>query len=462
MIAIKGARAQANNRLLEYFEDLFSHHARGCPNTSELAFGSRRIIFTKEPDHIKTLLTSKFSQYGKGPVFHDTWRPFLGDSIFTTDGQLWHNSRALIRPMFTKERIRDLNIFERWTDCLVSKLPTAGQTVDVCDLFYRMTLDVTTDFLLGQSVGALDNVHGEFSSVFMEVQRMQMILTILSPIQRILPKRKYSEGIRFIEQFIEPFIEATLRLTPGQLEDLSKSDKEFTFLHNIALFSRDRKVIRDQIIAVLLAGRDTTASTLSWTVYELSGHPAIWQKLRSQVLELIGPDRSPSYEDLKGLTYITHSLNETLRLYPAVPYNVRACVEDSTLPGQAGQPDITTLSGDIIFYSTISMQRRRDLYPAASDEFADPAVYSPERWERWTPRPWQYVPFNGGPRICIGQNFAMTEMAYTLVRLLQKFERVEYRGDRGAQYHKADIVGCPGDGVPVAFYEAEGDWMTKV
>jgi cytochrome P450 len=126
---------------------------------------------------------------------------------------------------------------------------------------------------------------------------------------------------------MDPFIEQTLALTPSELENLSKSDKHFTFLHNIALFSRDPKVIRDQIMAVLLAGRDTTAGTLSWAVYELSNYPAIWAKLRETVLDSIGTDRNPTYDDLKGMTYLTHTINETLRLYPAVPYNIRSCGE---------------------------------------------------------------------------------------------------------------------------------------
>ena len=88
-------------------------------------------------------------------------------------------------------------------------------------------------------------------------------------------------------------------------------------------------------------------------------------------------------------------------------------VQDSTLPGKPGQPDIAVLKGDHVLYSTLVMQRRKDLYPPVSDKFADPALYSPERWEHWTPKPWQFIPFNGGPRICIGQNFAMTEMAFT-------------------------------------------------
>lgn len=112
------------------------------------------------------------------------------------------------------------------------------------------------------------------------------------------------------------------------------------------------------------------------------------------------------------MTYLTHTFNEALRLYPAVPYNLRAALEDTTLPGQPGQPDIAVLKDDIVIYSTLSMQRRRDLYPPTSERFADPAVFSPDRWDHWTPKAWHYVPFNGGPRICVGQNFAMTEMAY--------------------------------------------------
>lgn len=122
---------------------------------------------------------------------------------------------------------------------------------------------------------------------------------------------------------MNPFIEQTLAMTPEELEKLSKDDKEFTFLHNIALYSRDPKVIRDQIMAVLLAGRDTTASTLSWTLYELANYPDIWQRLRTTVLDKVGPTGTPTYEDIKSMTYLSHALSETLRLYPAVPYNIR-------------------------------------------------------------------------------------------------------------------------------------------
>ncbi|KAH8907051.1 cytochrome P450 [Coniochaeta sp. PMI_546] len=447
--------SQVNNRLLDYYNRQYRWATAECPNCVELSFTGRiRFLMTREPEHIKTVLTSKFADFGKGAQFHDAWAPFLGDSIFTTDGQLWQNSRSLIRPMFIKDKVRDLEIFDRWAGTLISKLPPAGQTVDISDLFYRMTLDVTTDYLLGASVNSLDDPKSEFARAFNEVQRIQMMITILAPMNALIPKWRYNRGIKVLEQFMAPYIKHTLSLSPDELEKLSKNDKHFTFLHNIARSTRDPKVIRDQIMAVLIAGRDTTAATLSWTIYELSNYPEVVGKLRNEILATVGPSRMPTYEDLKNMPYLTHTLNETLRLYPAVPYNIRAALEDTTLPGLPGQPDIGVRKNDVVVYSSLAMQRRKDLYPPPSEKFADSAIFSPERWDYWTPRPWTYVPFNGGPRICVGQNFAMTEMAF-LVRILQKYERIEYRGDWHAQYHKAEIVGAPGHGVPVAFYEAQ-------
>jgi cytochrome P450 len=87
----------------------------------------------------------------------------------------------------------------------------------------------------------------------------------------------------------------------------------------LASYTRDPKVIRDQLIAVLLAGRDTTAATLSWCFHELRKYPEVYDKLRAEVVEIVGTDREPTYEDLKNMKYLNNTLNETLRLYPAVP-----------------------------------------------------------------------------------------------------------------------------------------------
>lgn len=146
------------NDLLSLYNSVYDKHGTPeSPNCVEITLTTPgvRFILTREPEHVKTILTSKFSDFGKGYHFHKIWSPFLGDSIFTTDGQLWHDSRSLIRPMFIKEKVRDLDIFDHWTNEMINLLPPPGQSVDIANLLYRMTLDVTTDFLLGESVNAL-------------------------------------------------------------------------------------------------------------------------------------------------------------------------------------------------------------------------------------------------------------------------------------------------------------------
>jgi cytochrome P450 len=264
----------------------------------------------------------------------------------------------------------------------------------------------------------------------------------------------FYDSIKTINSFVDRFIEQALALSPKELEEKSNHDAGYTFLHAIAGYTRDRKMLRDQLVSVLLAGRDTTACTLTWAIYHLSMDPQITAKLRREIIDTVGLDRTPSYQDLKEMKYLQSVLNETLRLYPVVPYNVRVSLTDTTLPvggGKDGLQPIGILQGTPIAYSTLVMQRRADLYPPPSTGFPAVDKFVPERWENWTPKSWTYVPFNGGPRICIGQQFALTEMGYTLVRLLQRFETVENRMGGVLPGMHTDIVLQPAKVVKVAF-----------
>jgi cytochrome P450 len=262
---------------------------------------------------------------------------------------------------------------------------------------------------------------------------------------------------------MEPYIERTLRMSPAELESKTKSASGYSFLHALAGFTRDRKVLRDQIIAVLLAGRDTTASTLSWTFYELARHPEAFKKLRQEIIDTIGTVDAPTYDDLKGMKYLQYTMNETLRLYPVVPFNVRVALKDTTFP-RGGGPDglspIGILKDTFVGYSPLVMQRRADLYPATDDPTLATEYFNPDRWATWQPKPWTCIPFNGGPRLCVGQQFALTNMGYTIVRLLQRFDRLESfmpEGPQGKPVLKAEIVLQPGAGVHTAFWESKGE-----
>lgn len=262
-------------------------------------------------------------------------------------------------------------------------------------------------------------------------------------------------NIKILESYIEPYISQGLSLPVDSIE-LSKSD---TLLHALTGYTRDRKIIRDQLTSVLFAGSDTTASALTWVFFELARHPEVVAKLRSVILATIGPERQPTYQEIKDMKYLTYVINETLRLYATMPFATRQALVDTTLP-RGGGPDglspIGVKAGTPILYSALLMHRRRDLYPSQSEKFPyDPLDWVPERWETWTPKSWQLIPFSGGPRICIGQQFALMESAYTICRVLQTFEKIVDYNDTGPPVLKYGIVVTPFNGVKIGFVKKD-------
>jgi cytochrome P450 len=179
-----------------------------------------------------------------------------------------------------------------------------GETIDMADLFFRYALDAATDFLLGRSVDSLIHQDVEFAKAFNEVQHIQSTIARLGYWNKVMPRGKFYKELKTVNKFVNTFVDDTLRLPPQELEKTTKSDKGYTFLHALAQHTRDRKVLRDQLLAVLLAGRDTTACTLSWTFYELSKQPRIVAKLRREILETVGTTRAPSYTHLKDMKYL--------------------------------------------------------------------------------------------------------------------------------------------------------------
>lgn len=269
-----------------------------------------------------------------------------------------------------------------------------------------------------------------------------------------VPRKSFNAGLKLINNYVNFFINRVQSLSTPEKD---AKEEGYTFLHALSHYTSSKEVMRDQLVSVLLAGRDTTAGTLSFLFYELSRHPEIVAKLRDEILERIGPDKQPNFDDLRDCSYLQKTLSETLRLYPAVPFNMRLALKDTTLPrggGPEGSRQIGILKDTPILYAVMQLQHDPQYYPPVSPDFPDIEIFCPERWNRWTPRPWTYLPFNGGPRICIGQQFALTEMGYTVVRMLQKFEKIDRYWRDGEMILKGDIVMSPANGVRVGFWEA--------
>lgn len=178
----KSMRARKSLRFLE--------HARRTLTSAQEASGltwtawtveitslvPKRVIITADPENIKAVLTGQFLDFGKGESFHREWRELLGDSIFATDGQKWSSARQLLRPMFVRDRIVDTEMFEPNVQRLIRLLggsEMTGKVVEVSNLFFRFTLDTSTEYLLGKGTDSLDNPKTRFAQAFEYVQIKQ-------------------------------------------------------------------------------------------------------------------------------------------------------------------------------------------------------------------------------------------------------------------------------------------------
>jgi hypothetical protein len=134
-----------------------------------------RMVLTADPENIKAMLTTQFKDFGKGKMLSDAFMPFLGNGILSTDGQQWHDARSLMRPLFMRERVSDLDLFERNVQRLIPRLGS-GENVEFDDLVFRYTLDTVSEFLLGTSVGSLGDPSNGFTTAFNEVQEVQSVI----------------------------------------------------------------------------------------------------------------------------------------------------------------------------------------------------------------------------------------------------------------------------------------------
>ena len=174
-------------------------------------------------------------------------------------------------------------------------------------------------------------------------------------------------------------------------------------MHRLVTQTDDKVKIRSEILNILLAGRDTTAAALTNVWFCVARHPSVTRKLRAEVDYLNG--RAPDLAQLHDLKYFKAVVNEVLRLYPIVPENARKAREDSTIPRGGGENDELPLfvaKGQVVGFNIYTMHRRKDIFGEDAGEFR------PERWldaENETPlRPgWGFLPFSGGPRVCIGR-----------------------------------------------------------
>ncbi|KAK5008463.1 hypothetical protein LTR28_003935 [Elasticomyces elasticus] len=322
-------------------------------------------------------------------------------------------------------------------------------------------MDSATEFLFGESTNCLapgiNTVSNDgFAEAFNRAQAAIVGDSRIRFIKRLLEMKasEADQDIKYVHEFVDTYVRKGLAKRPALLvtQAPSGTKKRYIFLEELVRQTSDPLQIRYELLNILLAGRDTTAGLLTNVWWTLSKRPDIFARLRDEVDQLGG--QPPTYEQLKDMKYVRAILNESLRLYPVVPSNSREAVEDTILPlggGPDGFSPVFCPKGQVVVWSLYTMHRRNDFYGEDAEEFR------PERWlgENGLRVGWEYLPFNGGPRVCLGQQLALTEASYATIRLMQEFQAIESRDpeDRWIEKLTLTCVGLNGAKVALTPYQ---------
>jgi cytochrome P450 len=387
------------NQMTDWFEeygDVFT-----------LSFMGRHLVFIRHPDDIHDVVLRKAGSFRKGPDYTNKQfglASFLGNGLLTSNGEFWRKQRKLVQPAFHARRIETYadtmvnftqQTVERWQD---------GQTIQFDHEMSALTMQIVATSLFSEDVS------GDVEQVAWAMDVLQSLMTspaVLLPTWIPTPiQRRKRQAIDDLDRIVYGFIEDWRRdwVDRGDLLSMlmMATDEE-------SGAGMSDQQVRDELVTLLLAGHETTANALNWTFYLLSQHPEVEAKLHEEVDRVLG-QRPAVLADLEALSYTRALVEESMRLYPPAWSFARQATEPVEVGGYHIPKDWEV---DVISYS---VHRDPRWWPAA-DEFR------PERFLVEDPdRPkYAYIPFGGGPRICIGNHFAMMEAQLVLATIAQHY-----------------------------------------
>ncbi|KAH0459551.1 hypothetical protein IEQ34_012365 [Dendrobium chrysotoxum] len=420
--------------------------------------------YTADPANVEHILKNNFKNYPKGELYRSYMEVLLGDGIFNADGELWRKQRKTASFEFASKNLRELStvVFREYALNLSTILCQAScrdhQGVDIQDLFMRMTLDSICKLGFGVEIGTL-SPHFPENSFAQAFDNANMIVTLrfIDPLWRL--KRFLCVGseailmqnIKIVDEFTYNVIRTRkaeiMRARENGLSDEIQHDILSRFIElGVADHESDfstEKSLRDVVLNFVIAGRDTTATTLSWFIYIIVTQPQVAEKLYTELkafediraeeeninlasytLEDMDSFKSRlsqfsrllNYDSITRLYYLHACITETLRLYPAVPQDPKGILEDDVLP------DGTKVrAGGMVTYTPYSMGRME--YNWGNDA----SKFCPERWLKDdfvfqnNVSPFKFTAFQAGPRMCLGKDSSYLQMKMTLAIICRFF-----------------------------------------
>ncbi|MBM7692023.1 cytochrome P450 [Peribacillus deserti] len=387
----------------------FLKRVSGYGEVAKMRFGPfQNVYLISDPDLIKQVLVTKQKSFKKSQDFN-ALKPVVGEGLLTSEKEYHMRQRRLIQPAFKKTNIRSYaqSMIDITTD-YVSKWRDGEERIITQDTM-NITLDIISKTMFNMEFKEGYNIIGPPLDTVMHiaVKRMRKLFNL--PLW--IPTKKNREFNKAIEQ-----LDAVLyTIIEKRRQDTEKHED----MLGILMDARDEEdgigmtdiQVRDELMTMFLAGHETTANALAWTLLLLSQNPEAEQKFFDEVDQVIG-SRSPAPEDFMKLTYTQNVIWESLRLYPPAFVIGREALEEVEIG------DYQFKKGDMIMISQYVMHHKPEY-------FADPEIFRPERFENnfvKTIPAYAYFPFGGGPRVCIGNHFALMEMVLVLATMAQRFK----------------------------------------
>lgn len=366
-------------------------------------FGPYRAVLAKRAEHVEHVLVKNHDNYVKG-MNYEPLKLTLGEGLVTSEGELWKRQRKLVQPAFHHRSLAMFaEVMSRATENLVDTWETNPTETDVHREMMALTFRIVCLTLFSSDVDA-DETFGDALHALLDWTNRRSETLIRPPLWMPTPG-----NVRFLRcrRRFDDLIYGLIRERrssgehPGDLLDMLLAATEE---------GMPERLVRDELITLALAGHETTANALSWTFYLLSKHPDIARRVVDEVDTELG-DRTPTLEDLKdGLEYTGRVIEESMRLYPPVWGFERQAIDEDRLGHERVAPKTSVM---IVPYSM-----HRDWRYWDNPEGFDPDRFLPEA-KKDRPR-FAYLPFGGGPRVCIGNAFAMMEAKIVVALVLRR------------------------------------------
>ena len=371
------------------------------------------LFVVNDPKEVRKIMIDNVKEFPKSDMLHELLKPLLGVSIFTTNGEVWKKQRELLRPSFEMTRIS--KVFDLMSSAAADmmdrfrKYPD-GSIVEVDEHMTFVTADVIFRTIMSSK---LDEIKGkEILHAFVTFQEetartaIRKFFCVPQWLSNILGENKRMKAGAIIRKSLSDIIKPRY----DSYKNDNYSDILASLLHTVDASSGERfsfEEILDQVSMLFLAGHETTASSLTWTLYCLSLDQDAQQKAYNEIIS-INKDDKFSISDIKEMKYLTNVFKEALRLYPPVGFFARQS------KGEAKIRDKVLQKGSGVVVAPWLIHRHDDFWDA-------PHEFRPDRHNENIPKE-KYMPFGLGERICIGQGFAMQEAIIILANILREFK----------------------------------------